>query len=102
MIFSSRPFLIGFLLTLVLFLAANVLAAHVQSDCGLPAFFNLSACADDIRRAGFPLMFYEEGGFSYRHNFEIGAFVIDVVCGLGLGLLGGVAARRFWKHANQV
>ena len=94
-----RPFLTGFLLTLLLFLAANVLAAHLESDCGLPAFFNMSPCADDIRRAGFPLRFYEEGGFAYRINFEIGAFVTDVVCGLGLGVLGGLAAHRFWERA---
>ncbi|MGC1377238.1 MAG: hypothetical protein WA821_13495 [Anaerolineales bacterium] len=59
-----RLFLTGFILTLLLFLAVNLLAAHLQSDCGLPAFFNLSGCADDIRRAGFPFLFYEEGGFA--------------------------------------
>ena len=100
MLTSLRPFLTGFTLTLLLFLAANLLAAHLRSDCGLPAFFNMSACADDIRRAGFPFQFYEEGGFAYRSNFEMGAFVIDVVCGLGLGLLGGAVVRRFWRRAG--
>jgi hypothetical protein len=97
---SIRPFLTGFILTLLLFLAINLLAAHLQSDCGLPAFFNMSACADDIRRAGFPLRFYEEGGFAYRSNFDTGALTIDIVCGLGLGILGGLAVGRFWKRAG--
>lgn len=97
---SLRPFLTGFLLALLLFLAANLLAAHVQSDCGLPAFFNMSNCADDIRRAGFPLRFYEEGGFAYRSDFEMGALVIDILSGLALGILGGLIAQRFGsRHA---
>jgi hypothetical protein len=98
---SIRLFLTGFILTSLLFLAVNVLAAYLQSDCGLPAFFNLSGCADDIRRAGFPLRFYEEGGFAYRHNFDITAFVTDLICGLALGVLGGAAAWSINKRAKQ-
>lgn len=97
---SSRPLLTGFLLTFLLFLAANLLAAHLQSDCGLPAFFNMAGCDDDIRRAGFPLQFYEEGGFAYHSNFDILAFGLDLVLGLALGVLGGLAAGRLWKQAG--
>ncbi len=98
MSFSLRPFLTGFLLTLLLFLVANLLAAHVQSDCGLPAFFNMAGCADDIRRAGFPLQFYEEGGFAYRSNFDVDVLVIDMLSGLALSILAGFAAQRFRKR----
>src|SRR5690242_9586372 len=97
---SLRPFLIGFTLTLLLFLAANLLAAHLQSDCGLPSFFNMSGCADDIRRAGFPLRFFEEGGFSYRSHFDALALGLDVLIGLAVAALGGLAAQRFWKQAG--
>lgn len=96
---SPRPFLAGFILTLLLFLAANLLAAHLQSDCGLPAFFNMAGCADDIRRAGFPLQFYEDGGFAYRQNVDMAAFVIDAVIGLALATAAGLAAGRLWKPA---
>src|SRR5690242_469512 len=93
----SRPFLTGFLLTILLFLGANLLAAHLQSDCGLPSFFNMAGCADDIRRAGFPLQFYEEGGFDGRSNFDALALGLDLVIGLGLG---GLAAWLLRKPAG--
>jgi hypothetical protein len=96
---SLRPFLIGFILTLLLFLAANLLAAQVQSDCGLPGLFNMAGCADDIRRAGFPLQFYEEGGFAYHRFFDQGALALDIVIGLASAIAGGLAAGRLWKKA---
>jgi hypothetical protein len=94
---SITTFVIGFALTLLLFLAANLLAAHLQSDCGLPGLFKTSGCADDISRAGFPLLFYEEGGFMYRSRFEIATLALDVLCGLGLAALGGVVTRHLWR-----
>jgi len=98
---SLRPFLTGFILTLLLFLVVNLLAAHLQSDCGLPAFFNLSGCADDIRRAGLPFLFYEEGGFAYRNIFRVDAFAGDIVCGLVLSVLGGAAAQILEKRMSS-
>src|SRR5689334_9395867 len=95
--FSLRTFLLGFTLTLLFFLLANLSYAHLRSDCGLPAFFNMSNCADDIRRAGFPLQFYEEGGFSYRSNFDAGAFTVDLVAGLALSVVGGLMTGRIRK-----
>jgi len=97
---NLRPFLIGFIVTVLLFLAANLLAAHLMSDCGLPAFFNMSGCADDIRRAGFPLQFYEEGGFAYHSSFDQGSLALDAVIGLALSLAAGLAAGRFWKKGG--
>jgi hypothetical protein len=61
---SSRAFFTGFSAGLVLFALANLPAAHLHSDCGLPALLGNSMCADDIARAGFPLIFFEEGGFA--------------------------------------
>lgn len=93
---SNRPFLIGFALTLALFLAVNLIAADIQSSCGLPGLLHMAGCDDDISRAGFPLVFYEEGGFAYRNNFSIGALGVDVFCGLGLATLGGMIVRGLW------
>ena len=93
---SIRRFLTGFILTLLLFLAANLLAAHLQSDCGLPAWFNLSGCADDIRRAGFPLQFYEVGGFAYHSSFDQAALGLDTLIGLALAVAGGWVTQRLW------
>lgn len=92
-----RASLAGFTLTLVLFLGANLVAAQLQSDCGLPAFFNMSGCADDIRRAGFPLQFYEEGGFDGHRSFDTVALGIDAGIGLALAVAAGLAAPRFSK-----
>ena len=97
---SARHFLIGFTLTLLLFLAVSLLAAHLQSDCGLPGLLHMAGCADDISRAGFPLLFYEAGGFAYRNNFSIGALAADFACGLGLATLGGIVAQRLWKRVG--
>jgi hypothetical protein len=47
----KRSFLNGFLIGLLIFLLANLLAAHLLSDCGLAAVFGRSGCADDISRA---------------------------------------------------
>ena len=91
-----RPFLTGFPLGLLLFIFANLLAAHFRSDCGILAILGRSACADDIRRAGFPLLFYEEGGFAYRHVFNAGALAVDGMVGLAMAVAAGswVARRR--------
>ena len=94
----KRAFVSGFLVGGLCFLAANLLATHLRSDCGLPALVGRSACADDIRRAGFPLLFWEEGGFAYRRTFNPPALFLDLSVGLGFavsaGLVRGWRARR--------
>jgi hypothetical protein len=87
---SSRAFLIGLGIGLFLFLLANLLAAHLLSDCGLPAILGASSCADDIRRVGFPLIFLEEGGFAFRHNFNALYLLVDILIGFGFAVLGGL------------
>lgn len=78
----NRNFLIGFAAGLLIFAGINVLTTHLSSDCGLPAVFGLDSCADDISRAGWPLQFYEEGGFAFRRNFNSFFFLINVEVGL--------------------
>jgi hypothetical protein len=91
----SKRFFIGFISALLIFSAINLLEAHLSSDCGLPALFGRDACADDITRAGWPLQFYEEGGFAYRREFNTFFFLINLWIGLGVSLLAGwLFARR--------
>lgn len=91
----SKRFFIGFVSGLLFFTVINLVAAHLSSDCGLPAVIGLDACADDITRAGWPLQFYEEGGFAYRREFN--PFFLLVNLGIGLGassIAGWLLARR--------
>jgi hypothetical protein len=90
-----RLFTLGFVGGVVLFGLLNLLAAHLRSDCGLPAVFGLSACADDIRRAGFPWLFWEEGGFAYRSNFYLTPFLADIALALIVSLLLGLGLQRW-------
>ena len=91
----SKQFLTGFIAGLLIFIAVNLLAAHLASDCGLPAVFGRDACADDIARAGWPLQFYEEGGFAYRSEFNLPALLLNVGIGLGVSLMTG------WFYARH-
>lgn len=86
---NTRRFVVGFLVVLILFVAINLLSAHLMSECGLPAVFGLSGCADNIVRAGFPLQFYEKGGFAYHYEFSTGVLALDI--GLGLALSAALA-----------
>jgi hypothetical protein len=87
-------FLNGFLIGLLIFLLANLLAAQLLSDCGLVAVFGRSACADDIARAGFPLVFMEQGGFAYRRIFNLPYVLWDVFIGLDFAVICGFIARK--------
>lgn len=80
----------GFVAGLLLFLVINLLVAHLRSDCGLPALLGRAGCADDIRRAGFPLLFLEQGGLSGRALLDAGALLIDALAGLVLALVAGL------------
>jgi ABC-type antimicrobial peptide transport system permease subunit len=91
---KANPFAIGFLIGAVLYIALNLLSAHLMSDCGLPAVFGISGCADDVVRAGFPFPFYERGGFDFRNIFNLPVLLLDLLFGLALAVLGGYIARN--------
>jgi ABC-type antimicrobial peptide transport system permease subunit len=91
----TKRFALGFAIALLLFIVINLTSAHLASDCGLMAVFGRDACADDIARAGWPLRFYEEGGFDYRNEFRSTSLVLDLLIGLLFaGTIGWLAARR--------
>jgi hypothetical protein len=98
----KRAFLNGFLIGLLIFIVANLLAAQLLSDCGLPAVFGLSRCADDISRAGFPLVFMEEGGFAYRQVFNPTYFFLDIFIGLDFAVTCGFIGRWYSKRKNTI
>jgi hypothetical protein len=90
---SRRAFLNGFLIGLFIMILANLLAAHLLSDCGLPAILGTDFCADDIARAGFPLVFFEQGGFSYRSIFNLPNLLLDLFIGFDFAVICGFIAR---------
>jgi hypothetical protein len=95
-----RSFLNGFLIGLLIFLLANLSAAQLRSDCGLVAVFGLSRCADDIVRAGFPLVFMEQGGFAYRQIFNLPYVLWDIFIGLDFAVVCGFIGRWYGKRKS--
>jgi hypothetical protein len=99
---APRTFLNGFLIGLLSIILINMLAAHLLSDCGLPALLGTDFCADDISRAGFPLVFFEQGGFAYRSIFNLPYLLLDLFVGLDLAIISGFIARWLFKqHAKE-
>lgn len=92
----NKKLMLGFALGLGIFILINGAVAHLSSNCGLPAVFGLDSCADDISRAGFPMNFYEDGGFAYRHEFILPNLILDLV--IGVLLAGGFG----WWFARRV
>jgi len=91
----TRRFAIGFTFGLLLFIAINLTSAHLASDCGLMAVFGRDSCADDIARAGWPLRFYEQGGFDYRNEFQSGILILDLLIGILISsTIGWLYQRR--------
>ena len=79
-----KKFLTPFSVCLGLFLIANILSYFVRSSG-----HGLQKVNDGIKAVGFPFMAYEEGGFSYRRNFFVLAFVANTA--LALCISAGVA-----------
>jgi ABC-type antimicrobial peptide transport system permease subunit len=97
----KQNFIIGSAAGLLIFALLNLISAHLSSDCGLFAVFGLDACADDIARAGWPLQFYEAGGFAFRSNFSPLFLLIDTAIGLGLALFSGWIYARNKKTLSK-
>lgn len=74
---------------LSVFILFNILASALFSDCGLPALFGLGACADAISRAGFPFVFFEQGGFVYHSDFNLSLLLLDLIIGIGFAIFTG-------------
>jgi ABC-type antimicrobial peptide transport system permease subunit len=91
----NKQFAIGLASGLLLFLIINLLAIHLNSDCGLATLSPGSSCADGIAQVGWPMQFYESGGFMYQQNFNLVFLLIDLAFGVAVGLLlGWIFSRR--------
>ena len=95
----SRAFLNGFSIGLFIFILVNFLAAHLLSDCGLPAVLGADSCADDIARAGFPLVFFEQGGFAFRSIFNLPYLLLDLFIGLDFATISGFLMQWLGKRS---
>lgn len=77
---------IGFLSVLLVFAAANFVSYYVRTD--------MPGAADAIRRAGFPFLVWEDGGFVYRHHFSHWALWGNIAVAAFLGTVAGVLLRK--------
>jgi hypothetical protein len=74
---------------LVLFFVANAVSYFAFSDG-----HGVRTVADGIQRAGFPRLFWESGGFVYRHTFSTAAFAADLAVAVVAGILVSVLYQR--------
>jgi len=59
----------------------------------------IAACADDIKRAGFPFLVLEEGGIAFHSFFDNVALMADVAVALLVSIaVGGVVQRAAVKR----
>jgi hypothetical protein len=82
--------LLGFFGFLFLCVAANYIAAQINTNCGP---FSAWYCADAVQKVGFPLVFAEIGGGpmppgATRPPASVAALLFDV----SLGLIGSAVA----------
>ena len=81
---KKLPFILGS--AVAVFVVTCAVSYLLRSDGhGLPGV------QDGIRRLGFPLVIWEEGGFAYRQTFSsvalIGDFLIAVIAGMLISVL---------------
>jgi hypothetical protein len=88
---SLRTFLNGFVLILPADCAGCASALRLQPASHSGA----SHCADHIIRVGFPLVFLEEGGFAFRHNFNGFHLLVDILTAFGLATFSGILTRWY-------
>ena len=87
-------------------LVAQVLAAHVLSDCGVINTKTLQhGCPDGIQRFGFPFIFLEQGGLIGRSEFKGWALLIDAfltfICALLLGVSLSHVSAYWSSHQDR-
>ena len=101
MLSKLHPFTRAFVITIFIFVVVNLLFASLRSDCGLQGVLGWG-CSDGIRYIGFPFLILESGGYAYRHEFRLTALILDVIVGVGLGLLAGLGYKRLVLGETKV
>lgn len=82
---SRGRFLSGFATCIAFFLILNLLSYFLRSD-----MFGMPGGHDTIKRVGFPFLFYEEGGFAYRHYFGWEKLILDGAIGVLMSVVGAL------------
>ena len=84
-----KRFTSTFATVLALFAVANGVSYFVFSDG-----HGVQTVHDGIQRAGFPWLFWERGGFVYRHTISAAAFAADLAIAAVAGILLSVL---YWR-----
>lgn len=87
-------FAFAFLGVFFAFGVANVISYYVRTD--------MPGANDAIRRAGFPFLVWEEGGFAYRYHFSHAALWANIAVAVCLSAVVGVLVRRITGHRSGV
>lgn len=96
----TRAFLNGALAGLLIVIILNSLAAHLLSDCGLPALLGLFSCPDSISRIGFPFVFLEQGGLAYHNNLKLPYLLLDLFINLDIVFFTGYMTM-YWARKRE-
>ncbi len=84
-----KKFTFSLAIVLGLFALANATSYFALSDG-----HGVQTVHDGIQRAGFPWLFWERGGYVYRHTFSPPALAADLVVALAAGVLVSVL---YWR-----
>jgi hypothetical protein len=99
---NRRDLLLGFLVFLGVWVAANWIAVHLRSAGGLLEGLGVvDNWQDDVRRIGFPFQFFEEGGPGYRRVFDPSPLVLDALLMIGSSAGVGFAYARIPKRSSH-
>lgn len=77
-----RRFTIISVVVFGLFIGINTVSFFVLSDG-----HGVQTVEDGFQRAGYPLLFWERGGYVYRQAFSLVAFATDFLVAAGAGIL---------------
>ncbi|MBN9689326.1 MAG: hypothetical protein J0M24_03725 [Verrucomicrobia bacterium] len=78
--------------SLVVFVVACVVSYFFRSDG-----FGVPGVQDGIRRLGWPLVIWQQGGFAHRQTFSAVALLAD----LALGVVAGVLISRLYSRVTH-
>ena len=83
----------------LLFMLVTAVSYFVRSDC-----HGIGQVQDGVKRLGFPLLFWEAGGFGYREFFSVAASIVDFALTVGSQFVFIELfphARNAWKRLRN-
>lgn len=88
-----KPFAFSLARGFAIFLLATILSYFVLSDG-----HGLRGVNDGMQRAGFPLLFWERGGFAWRHSFSLLPFAADLAIAVVTGVVISILYRTMKRE----